>query len=148
LGGEADLTRHHFNKLFSPEEANELIPTLEVLIRELQRHTNELRSQMAKIFKLEPELETMQLPQIIERHPELREPTNRMGELGSKIESFGCFLKDIDLGLVDFPWEIDTENVVFLCWQPGELGVYTWHPIEGGFAQRRPLPGASKPYLN
>jgi hypothetical protein len=142
------LANHHFDKLFSLEEANELIPALEVLIRELQLRTNELRSHMAKIFKLEPELETMQLSQMVERHPELREPTTRIGDLANKIESFGCFLKDIDLGLLDFPWELEHGNVVFLCWQPGEPSVIAWHPVEGGFAQRRWLPGAPKPYLN
>jgi hypothetical protein len=153
LGDEPDLARrhlanHHFDKVFSLAEANELIPALEVLIRELQLRTNELRGHMAKISKLEPELEMMQLPQMVERHPELREPTTRIGELLNKIESFGCFLKDIDLGLLDFPWEIEPGNVVFLCWQPGEPRLIAWHPVEGGFAQRRSLPGAPKPYLN
>jgi hypothetical protein len=40
------------------------------------------------------------------------------------------------------------DDVVFLCWQYGEQQVLAWHSIDSGFAQRRPLPDASKPYLN
>ena len=54
----------------------------------------------------------------------------------------GCFLKDIDQGLVDFPFLIeadgdDEDEVVFLCWQYGEPHIVAWHSIEGGFGQRR-----------
>ena len=142
------MAKHHFDKLFTLEEANELTGTLEIPIRELQRCTNELRGHLARIFQLDPETKTMQLPKVVERHPEVGPLARRVGELASKIESFGCFLKDVDLGLVDFPWEIEAENVVFLCWQPGEPRIIAWHPVEGGFGQRRPLPGAGKLYLN
>ena len=71
----------------------------------------------------------------------------------SEIQEMGCFLKDIDQGLVDFPFLIEAEGddedeVVFLCWQYGEQQIVAWHSIEGGFGQRQPLPGASKPLLN
>jgi hypothetical protein len=36
-----------------------------------------------------------------------------MAEAAHEIESHGCFLKDIDLGLVDFPWEIDAGRSFF-----------------------------------
>jgi len=70
-----------------------------------------------------------------------------MAEIATEIEEMGCFLKDIDLGLVDFPSEMEGD-VVFLCWQYGEAQVIAWHSIESGFGQRRPLPDAAKPYLN
>ena len=71
-----------------------------------------------------------------------------MAELTRKIESYGCFLKDIDLGLVDFPGEIQGDDVAFLCWQIGEPRIIAWHSVESGFGQRKPLPGGKKPYLN
>jgi len=146
--GETHLPNYRFDKLFNPHEANELIPTLDLLMRDLQMRTGELRSAITAILKVDPAIEDLQLPQIIERHPQLREPAARMAELANKIESLGCFLKDIDQGLVDFPWEIEDDNVVFLCWQFGEDRIVAWHPVEGGFGQRRPLPGTAKPYLN
>lgn len=117
-------------------------------MRELQLRTGELRAQINAILEVDPGIEALQLPQIINRYPHLGEPAARMAELANKIESLGCFLKDIDQGLVDFPWEIEDNRVVFLCWQFGEASVIAWHPVDGGFGQRQALPGTAKPYLN
>jgi hypothetical protein len=146
--GEDTLANYRFDKLFTPWEANELIPTLEVLIRELQVCANKLRSQIAEIIKVDHNIENLQLAQIVERYPQLGAPAARMAELARKIESYGCFLKDIDQGLIDFPWEIQDDDVVFLCWQIGEPRIIAWHSVESGFGQRKPLPGGTKPYLN
>jgi hypothetical protein len=142
------LANYHFDKLFSPEEACELIPRLELLIRDLQSRAGELRGQIADVVVRDPGADHLELAEVIAHHPELRAPAARMAELAQEIESLGCFLKDIDLGLIDFPWEIDEGKVVFLCWQPGESEIVAWHTVESGFAERRPLPGASKPYLH
>jgi hypothetical protein len=142
------LAKLGFEKLFTPQEANELIPTLEVLVRELQSRANYLRERIGALLTHDAEIENQRLAQIIERYPELREPASRMAEIAARIDSLGCFLKDIDMGLIDFPWELDDGSVAFLCWQFGEAAVVAWHPVEGGFGQRRPLPGAAKPYLN
>ena len=138
----------NFDKLFDVSEANELIPRLEALIRQLQARVTELRSQIAQILEVDPEAEALQLPEVMERHPQLRAPSASLAEAAHAIESLGCFLKDIDLGLVDFPYQNESGEVVFLCWQFGEPGVLAWHPIEGGFDQRRPLPGSTKPLPN
>ncbi len=56
----------------------------------------------------------------------------------------GCVLKDAAGGLVDYPGEIDGDEV-WLCWQPGETEVGYWHPLDTGFSGRRPIPvGASQ----
>jgi len=142
------LANYHFDKLFNPGEADELIPVIAPLIQKLQEIARELRAKIEVIAVEDPAVERMQLPQIIERHSDLRELAGRMATAAQEIESYGCFLKDIDLGLIDFPWEIEEGNVVFLCWQPGEDQIVAWHPVEGGFAQRQPIPGANKPYLH
>jgi hypothetical protein len=146
--GEAAVAKYRFEKLFDSREADELIPTLEVLIRELQVNATELRRAIAEVLKADPEAEALELPAIISRYPELRAPSSKLAQLTRKIESFGCILKDIDQGLIDFPFEIDDDEVVFLCWQFGEPRVLAWHPVDGGFAERKPLPGAAKPLLN
>jgi hypothetical protein len=142
------LPSHRFDKIFTPAEANELIPRLEILIRDAQTLAGVFRHQVAELVKLEPAARRLELPQIIKRYPQLREPAARMAEVAQKIESHGCVLKDIDQGLVDFPSELDDGQVVYLCWQFGEPAVIAWHPLGGGFAQRQALPGARKPYLN
>jgi hypothetical protein len=55
-----------------------------------------------------------------------------------RIESLGCVVKDIDLGLVDFPAMLDDEPI-YICWKLGEPHVAFYHGIEEGFAQRKPL---------
>ncbi|MGH8011278.1 MAG: DUF2203 domain-containing protein [Candidatus Binataceae bacterium] len=129
------------------ETADELVPALETVLRELQLAARDLRARFDDLARRNATITELALADAVKRHPELREPAARLAELAGKIESFGCFLKDIDLGLVDFPCEID-DDVVFLCWQSGEPRVIAWHPVEGGFADRKPLPGAPKRYLN
>ncbi|MBV8053694.1 MAG: DUF2203 domain-containing protein [Deltaproteobacteria bacterium] len=142
------MPNYQFDKIFSLAEANELIPRLEIAIRQLQSKTGELRRSIAEVVKLDPAARQLPLPQIIERYPQLRESANQVAQAAEKIETYGCLLKDIDQGLVDFPWEIEEDRIVFLCWQFGEPAVIAWHPVEAGFAQRQPLPGAPKHYLN
>lgn len=142
------MSIYRFDKLFSVSEAAELIPTLELLVGDVQTCARDLRTRIAALLDGDRGIERMQLAEIVERYPELHASASRMAELAREIESHGCFLKDIDLGLIDFPWEMEEGNVVFLCWQPGEPRVVAWHPVEGGFAQRQPLPGAAKQYLN
>jgi hypothetical protein len=142
------VANYRFDKVFSPAEANELIPRLEVAIRELQDRAGDLRRRIGELVKLDPAARQLHLPQIIERYPDLRESAQQVTEAAEKIESYGCLLKDIDQGLVDFPWEVEDDRVVFLCWQFGEPAVVAWHPVDAGFAQRQPLPGAPKRYLN
>lgn len=147
------MAKQRPNKLFSAEEANQLLPKLQILIRELQVQANTLRERIRELSRLDDRLRGLDLPQILGRYTELAPAATRMSELALEIESTGCLLKDIDLGLVDFPFEIGENEegeseIGFLCWQYGEPCVVAWHPIDSGFAGRRPLPGASMAYLN
>ena len=51
------------------------------------------------------------------------------------------YKQPLDLGLVDFPGEIDGREV-YLCWQFDEPAVAHWHDRDAGFGGRRPLSGA------
>ena len=57
-----------------------------------------------------------------------------------RFHSLGVEVKDMDQGLVDFRGTVGTEPA-YLCWKDGEDRVANWHPLEGGFAARRPIPG-------
>ena len=147
------MGKHRFDKLFSAEEANELIPRLEVLVRDLQIQAEAMRKRISDLSRFDDKLSQLDLSKVIARYPELRPLASRMSEIASEIQEMGCFLKDIDQGLVDFPFLIEADgdeedDVVFLCWQYGEPRIVAWHSVEAGFGQRRPLPGASKPLLN
>ncbi len=148
------MDRHRFDKLFSAAEANELIPRLEILIRDLQIQANALRKRVSDMARFDDKLANLDLPDVIARYPELQPIAARMSEVASEIEATGCFLKDVDQGLIDFPFLVEAaeageeDEVVFLCWQFGEPHVVAWHSINSGFAERRPLPGTPRPLLN
>ena len=54
------------------------------------------------------------------------------------LESLGIVVKDVDLGLVDFPAHRHGEDVL-LCWHVGEERVAFWHGLEEGYAGRKPV---------
>jgi hypothetical protein len=136
-----------FDKLFSEEEANELIPRLEILMRQLQMQATSLRARIDELSVDDPSILHSAMSEIVGRYPELRSFATNMAEAAAQIESFGCILKDIDLGLIDFPYD-SGEDVVFLCWQFGESRVVAWHSVDTGFSERQPLPGAPDRWLN
>ena len=55
-----------------------------------------------------------------------------------KLEELGVVVKDLDLGLLDFPSEREGEEVL-LCWHVGEDSVSSWHGLEEGYAGRKPI---------
>ena len=136
-----------FDKLFSEEEANELIPRLEILMRQLQMQATSMRARIDELSVDDPSILHSAMSEIVGRYPELRSFATNMADAASQIESFGCILKDIDLGLIDFPYDAG-DDIVFLCWQFGESRVVAWHSVDTGFSERQPLPGAPDRYLN
>jgi hypothetical protein len=62
-----------------------------------------------------------------------------------KIESTGCVVKDLDMGLLDFPARLNNEDI-YLCWRLGEDRIRFYHRQDEGFAGRKPLdPGDRGP---
>jgi hypothetical protein len=131
-------------KSFSPERANALIPRLAPLLDELLVKRRDLA---IKLLETDPALRELPPSSRSGRLAGLRSPfpTPRFGEQKSeivrlihRIESFGCIVKDIDLGLVDFP-AVHEGEPVYLCWKAGEPRITHWHSIDEGFAERKPL---------
>jgi hypothetical protein len=56
----------------------------------------------------------------------------------SEINAIGVQVKDLDIGLLDFPCKVDGE-IVLLCWKMGEPTISHWHSTEEGYAGRRPI---------
>ena len=70
-----------------------------------------------------------------------REHTRLAESLKSSLERIletGCVIKDLDVGLLDFPSIIDNEEV-YLCWKLGEAAITNWHSTSEGFASRKPI---------
>ncbi len=55
-----------------------------------------------------------------------------------RIHASGCLVKDLDMGLLDFPSIIDNEEV-YLCWKLGEDRIRFYHRQDEGYAGRKPL---------
>ncbi len=53
-----------------------------------------------------------------------------------KIQEFGCLVKDLDIGLIDFPTLFQGQEV-YLCWKLGEDGIRFWHGVHEGFRGRK-----------
>lgn len=54
------------------------------------------------------------------------------------IHELGVVVKDIDLGLCDFP-HVRDGRVVYLCWKLGEQEIRWWHEVTTGYKDRCPL---------
>jgi hypothetical protein len=124
-----------FDRLFTVEEANALLPRLRELLADVSVHLRALRQ---KAPHLEPILAAA--------------GSNGGGRVGSEygveayrlyvaighIRELGVLLKDLDRGLLDFPHERDG-RIVFLCWLPEEERISYWHDLDAGYVGRRPL---------
>ncbi|HXF35102.1 MAG TPA: DUF2203 domain-containing protein [Candidatus Acidoferrales bacterium] len=124
-------------KLFSPEKANALIPVLAPLIEELWAKRRELA---IKLLENDPALRTSHhaatdRPRSPRRFTELKAEIVR---LINRIESHGCVVKDLDLGLLDFP-AVREGRPIYLCWKAGEAHIMHWHGTDESFVDRKPL---------
>jgi hypothetical protein len=55
-----------------------------------------------------------------------------------EVQEIGCLIKDLDIGLIDFPTTYHG-NEVYLCWKLGESGIEYWHGVDEGFRGRKPI---------
>ena len=62
----------------------------------------------------------------------------RLREVVEEIHELGCQIKDLDVGLLDFP-TFYRGNEVLLCWKLGEEDITFWHGLEEGFRGRKPI---------
>ena len=62
----------------------------------------------------------------------------RIKDAVGEITATGVQVKDLDIGLLDFPCKVEGE-VVLLCWKLGEDRIGFWHDTTSGFAGRKPI---------
>jgi hypothetical protein len=131
------------NKLFTLEEASALLPQLRLLMERLQRHALRLDAEMQDLARARAtSLAALDVEELLRARPSLRLVVEELDDTVDRIGDLGGQLKDIRLGLVDFPSLLDGERVL-LCWQFGEDDIAYWHAEGEGFAGRRLLPGAA-----
>ncbi len=131
------MTRRYFHL----EEASALLPRLSEMLEALRRLRDEAVLKKAQVDQLwtrlgagEPVLSTLG-----DRQREMDRLTAGLVAVAKDIEATGCLLRDVDLGLVDFPFRTSRGATVFLCWRRGEPAIAFWHGVEEGYAGRKPL---------
>jgi len=130
---------------FTIEEANALIPRLEMLMADAQRAALALRSAMQESDDATA-TDARTTKDVLRVRPDLADEVHRLEWAVAEIEALGCQFKGLDLGLVDFPAQVDGTTVL-LCWQYGEKQIAFWHRSDEGFANRRALGAAERPSL-
>ena len=55
-----------------------------------------------------------------------------------RVNELGAQIKDLDIGLIDFP-TLYRGREVLLCWKLGEERIAFWHGTDEGFKGRKPI---------
>ncbi len=127
---------------FTAEEANALLPELRVILEHLQAQRRELeeRQQVLEAIRQQAGLNGYRLGGVdflrLKREAEFI--LEKCNTAIKKIETLGCLLKDLHLGLIDFP-SLREGREVFLCWKRDEAEVAHWHGLTEGFGGRKPI---------
>lgn len=123
-------------KLFTVEEANELLAFIEPKLRLIQTHYAQIADlrEAARAAAVASEFGGGMAggSRYVQKLYEIGKITTELHELGVQ-------LKDYSRGLIDFP-SLRDGRIVLLCWQLGEGGsIEWWHDPDAGFAGRQPL---------
>lgn len=130
-------------RLFTVEEANGLVTTLQIEFGRVARARGELGPLIESLGGADAAVAIL--------HDEGAPPPGReadaerlrllaaeITEAVERVNDLGCLVKDLELGLVDFHAMQEGEPVL-LCWQFGEPAVAHWHGVDEGYAARKPL---------
>lgn len=137
-------------KFFTPEEATALLPAIRQRLLRLRRLYQKARQsyremEQIKAVGYKPDGTLIMAYDYKLARQALRAAVEEANQLLAEIHGFGCLVKDVDLGLVDFPARLNGEPVL-LCWRLGEPRVAYYHGEHEGFRGRKPLPpGESEP---
>lgn len=145
------------DKLFNRQEAEALLPLLEQMLTGAIENKHRLEQLDADFTQVQNRVLLyggllLSYGVLARKRLEREALAGAVRDTVSEIESNGCVVKDLDLGLVDFPSMVNEEQV-YLCWKLGERGIRYWHRTDEGYAGRKPLgpadtatPGDSKPH--
>jgi hypothetical protein len=134
-------------RYFTVGEVNRLIPTLQRIFTSVHQLRAAMRGEEERLEKAGVRLSQ----DVLEGEGSPRDPVavrraklmfrgyyETLTEQLAGLETIGAEVKDLDLGLVDFPARRGSEEIL-LCWRFGESQVGFWHSVEGGYRGRRPI---------
>lgn len=130
-------------KTFTLDEAQSLLPVLEALLKraiEGKRAAEETESRLSDLSRriyLSGGMR-VDLSHVARERAEMESHLERVRESIAEIDTIGVQVKDLETGLLDFPFRLD-EEIVLLCWRMGESSIEHWHTLEAGFKGRQPV---------
>jgi len=130
-------------RTFTLAEAQRLLPILESLLKTaitskqlIEQVDSELQELGHRIFLNGGTL--VNVLEVARRKSEREKAVQRAKDAVAEIHATGVQVKDLDIGLLDFPCKVEGE-IVLLCWKLGEEKIAHWHSPEEGFAGRKPI---------
>lgn len=136
------------HRVFTVQEADALVPTLERVFEELEEDRDRARRHHEKLQVLEAlwgdevgEPDNPDHGEFRDHRHELREAVRSLEEtVREEILERGLRFPSGGLrqGLVDFPTSHEG-RWVYLCWERGETELTHWHEVDGGYRGRRPI---------
>jgi hypothetical protein len=131
------------DRTFTLDEAQTLLPVLESLLRTaiggkkiMEDVEGEMQALNHRIFLNGGT--HVDVVSVARRKAERAKAEQRAKDALAEIDSIGVQVKDLDIGLLDFPCEVEGE-IVLLCWKMGENAITHWHSTSEGFAGRKPI---------
>jgi hypothetical protein len=130
-------------RYFSLTEAERLIPDVEKAIRNAILVKTSYSQVGMELEKFSERIQMMggsriNRDEIIALREQRETLANSLRQAIGSIHEFGCQVKDLDIGLIDFPTLYKGQEVL-LCWKLGETGISWWHGLEEGFGGRKPI---------
>jgi hypothetical protein len=130
-------------KTFTLDEAESLLPVLESLLRtsiegkkvieSLEEEYDNFKSRVFLLGGMHVDIKNA-----ARKRATYDKTVQQVKDAVAEIHSIGVQVKDLDIGLLDFPCEVEGE-IVLLCWKYGEKGISFYHGLEDGFAGRKPI---------
>jgi hypothetical protein len=130
-------------KTFTLDEAQSLLPVLESLLKRAIEGKREAEAVEQNLNELSRRIYLsggmkVDVASVVRRRAEMDAHLERVRETLAEIDSIGVQVKDLESGLLDFPFRLD-DQVVLLCWRMGEPAIEHWHTVESGFKGRKPV---------
>src|ERR1700739_1039789 len=118
-------------KTFTLEEAQALIPGLRALIKRAMGDKGVIEAVEKQLQDLKHRILLsgglfVDVPAVARRRAERDKAFQDIKDTLAEIDAIGVQVKDLDIGLLDFPCVVDDE-IVLLCWKLGESGIPHWH---------------------
>jgi hypothetical protein len=130
-------------RTFTLDEAQMLLPILESLLRQaingkklIENVDAELQETAHRVFLNGGMM--LNVVHLARRKAEREKAIRRIKDALAEIDATGVQVKDLNIGLLDFPCNVEGE-ILLLCWKLGEPAIGHWHGTDEGFASRKPI---------